>query len=299
MSKRSDQYPFKTENGSTYYSFADGMGKIHLTHSSYTAKVEDHSHNFVELVCITAGEGVHIINGKEYKVCRGDLFIIDYGTSHFFRGRSSSFSWINCIFKPEYLMGITTDITDAKKLLYYILKSANPTEHENDTVSLNTNLRINGEDVVSIFYDMLREYDEKSCGYQEIIEHYLLIVLKKISRKLFLAAEDDKKSLIMEKIRRDIDNAQLGSISAKQLADSYFMSKTVFSENFKKYMGVSFREYVTKMRIEQACRLLLDEDYRISDIQSAVGYHDTKSFYRAFRYHTGMTPSEYKNSKKR
>jgi len=293
MSKRSDLYPLETNAGGPFYPFAEERGKIHLTHSAYTSEVRDHTHGFVEIVCIVEGSGIHIIDGKEYAVHRGDLFLIDCGTRHHFHSNNAELCWINCIFKPENLTSLTADVTDAKKLLLFMC--GNNTEHTDVNINLNTNLRIVGEDTVSIFCDMLREYDRKTHGYEKILEHYLWILLEKIVRKLFFTADNtDKTASIMENVLRDLDNAKLDSISAKRLADSYCMSKPTFSENFKKYMGISFKEYVMSLRIKQACRLLAESELSVSEIQTMVGYHDPKSFYRAFRRYTGTTPTEYK-----
>ena len=297
MAKRSDSYPTDAENAGSYYPFAKEKGEIHITHSSYRPELIDHSHGFAELICITEGEGIHVIDGKEYPAHQGDLFLIDYGTSHKFVSESESFCWINCIFRPEYLTALTDNATSAKKLLCCIFDGS-CTDGDGEGISLNTNLRAAGEDTVAIFRDMLREYDKKAHGYEKILEHYLWILLEKISRKLFLGDEKTKNKTVMESVLSDLDNALPGQVSAKQLADSYFMSKPTFSENFKKYMGMSFSEYVTSARIKHACRLLTEEDCSVAEVQLAAGYQDSKSFYRAFRRYTGLTPSEYKKKNK-
>ena len=55
---------------------------------------------------------------------------------------------------------------------------------------------------------------------------------------------------------------------------------------------MSFLEYVTRLRINRACELLLTTELQIGEIQSCTGYQDAKAFYRAFRRCTGMTPTE-------
>jgi len=45
--------------------------------------------------------------------------------------------------------------------------------------------------------------------------------------------------------------------------------------------------------MEHAKYLLNTEDANISEVSYSVGYDDYRSFYRAFKKHTGLTPSEY------
>lgn len=52
-------------------------------------------------------------------------------------------------------------------------------------------------------------------------------------------------------------------------------------------------EYVTRLRMEQAKRLLEDEHVRVYEVSQAVGYQDSRYFSQIFRKYTGETPSEY------
>ncbi|MCI8388396.1 MAG: AraC family transcriptional regulator [Clostridiales bacterium] len=283
-------------NSGDYYYFCSERGKIYMTSSVYMPVLSEHTHEFVELVCITEGCGIHTINGHSMRVRRGDLFLIDYGVRHNFHPLSEPFAWINCIFKPEFLSRVFSTQKSAASLLYYIFY--HNTQSDPDAVSLNVNLRSEDTDICAMFEDMLIEYNDKNHGYEDILEHYLMILLTKIARRIFSTADDyvDRMSdsdVINDVISR-LDNSEPGSISAKELADSYFLSQSAFSSNFKKMVGVSFLEYVTKLRVNRACELLLTTDLQISEIQSYAGYQDAKAFYRAFKKYVGMTPTQYR-----
>ncbi|MGL6216691.1 MAG: helix-turn-helix domain-containing protein, partial [Lacrimispora sphenoides] len=45
--------------------------------------------------------------------------------------------------------------------------------------------------------------------------------------------------------------------------------------------------------------LLNTEDANISEVSYSVGYDDYRSFYRAFKKHTGLTPSEYQTGQQK
>lgn len=279
------------------YEYDPEMGRIIMTSSIYRPFLIEHTHGFVELVCITRGCGIHTIDGHTVRTRRGDIFLIDYGVKHNFHPLSEPFEWINCIFRPELLCDVFSTQESAASLLYYIFyhnKLSDP-----NAVTLNINLRSDNEDVSSMFEDMLREYNDKKHGYEDILEHYLMIILTKIARRIFSETENRGDMSISGDIIIDVINrlnrSEPGSVSAKQLADSYFLSQSSFSTKFKEKVGMSFLEYVTRLRINRACELLLTTELQIGEIQSCTGYQDAKAFYRAFRRCTGMTPTEYRD----
>lgn len=282
----------------SHYTFAEEMGEIHLTQSVFLPeRLFEHTHDFVELVCITGGCGIHTIDGHPNRTRRGDIFLIDLGVKHTYEALSPGFTWINCIFRPQYLCDVFATHESALQLLSYIFYH-NVTS-DRDALCLTVNLREEGEDLSPIFENMLQEYDGKKPGYTDILEHYLKILLTKIARHIYTVESQyenyGEKNRIIEEVVRELNRTSPESLSAKQFADRYFMSQSAFSASFKKYTGSSFLEYVTRLRIQDACELLLTTDATIYDVQCRVGYQDPKSFYRAFRRFTNMTPSEYKS----
>lgn len=82
-------------------------------------------------------------------------------------------------------------------------------------------------------------------------------------------------------------------LSRDSLAAALFISPSYFSIQFKKEMGVSFMEYLTKIRITVAIELL-KSNLRINDIAERVGYRNRNRFIINFKEITGFTPSEYR-----
>ncbi|MCM1122788.1 MAG: AraC family transcriptional regulator [Eubacterium sp.] len=81
----------------------------------------------------------------------------------------------------------------------------------------------------------------------------------------------------------------LTDIAAKQELSLHYLSH-FFKENF----GVSFQQYVSKIRCEKAQQLLLLTDDSLLDISISTGFSDPKYFNRAFREQYGCTPKEYR-----
>ncbi|OBZ14997.1 hypothetical protein A8L34_14045 [Bacillus sp. FJAT-27264] len=83
-------------------------------------------------------------------------------------------------------------------------------------------------------------------------------------------------------------------ISLQGIATKMNMSEAHFSRLFRKHTGVSYIDYVTQLRMEQAKRLLSKPDVRIYEVSVGVGYQDARYFSQLFRKYTGETPTEFK-----
>lgn len=279
------------------YFFAEELGKIHVTESVFIDSVELHTHEFVEIVCVTEGCGIHYIDGESIRVRRGDIFLIDYGVSHTYESMTEPFCWINIIFRPEFLGGDYPVLTNALQLLSYLRDHR--LQPIPDISLCRQNLRSDDWDGAVFFEDMLREYNNRASDYSSVLEHMLSILLIRLSRQFFvqLKQENTPFDRILPDIIRQLNQNLPVDISARVLAEKYFMSPSAFSTHFQRAMGCSFRDYVTNLRIRHACALLLTTDSPVGDIQSRCGYNDSKSFYKAFRRYMDMTPIEYRKSK--
>ena len=70
-----------------------------------------------------------------------------------------------------------------------------------------------------------------------------------------------------------------------------------FCKVFKNYTGITFVEYLTRLRIEKSKSLLLNPHKRISEVAFEVGFESLTQFNRSFKKHTGMTPTEFRTQK--
>ena len=80
------------------------------------------------------------------------------------------------------------------------------------------------------------------------------------------------------------------------IAQRLEMTDPGFSRFFKRNTGHGFIELMRKLRIQRACRLLLQSDMSVSDICFEVGYANLPNFNRHFRVETGQTPSDYRRA---
>lgn len=84
------------------------------------------------------------------------------------------------------------------------------------------------------------------------------------------------------------------SISVADLAALENYNVTYFNEWFKSLTGHSPVAYLRRIRVEEACRRLLETDLDVGAIAEQVGYENHSSFTRAFKQIMGMSPQDYR-----
>jgi AraC family L-rhamnose operon regulatory protein RhaS len=72
------------------------------------------------------------------------------------------------------------------------------------------------------------------------------------------------------------------------------MSRRRFTHLFREMTGSTWAVYLTRLRIDYACRLLQETSRSILSTAFECGYDDLSLFYRVFRRQTGMTPREWR-----
>ncbi|MCP2520964.1 helix-turn-helix transcriptional regulator, partial [SCandidatus Aminicenantes bacterium Aminicenantia_JdfR_composite] len=80
----------------------------------------------------------------------------------------------------------------------------------------------------------------------------------------------------------------------KKLAKHFNLNYSYLCELFKREIGMSFSEYLTKIRIKRAKKLLRDKSLLIKQISYKVGYRHISNFNHDFKKQTGLSPLEYR-----
>lgn len=84
-------------------------------------------------------------------------------------------------------------------------------------------------------------------------------------------------------------------IDLEKLAQHVFVSTYYLSRLFRREMGVTFSDYLTKVRVSRAKELLM-EGRTVEDVCGRVGYNDSNYFIKIFKKYVGVTPSKYRKS---
>lgn len=119
-----------------------------------------------------------------------------------------------------------------------------------------------------------------------------------VFRELFLSQNvADKHESLMREVEAYINTHYTERITNQTLAKLFGFVPSYISHMFKEYKGVSPCDYLTQVRIDNACRIIRSEtDLNFGELALNLGFTDSSYFSRIFKKEIGMTPSEYRAS---
>lgn len=85
-------------------------------------------------------------------------------------------------------------------------------------------------------------------------------------------------------------------ITLDEVSKMTYLSKSYFSKMFSDEMGITFSNYITKVRIEKSKQILLDETIKLIDVGYMVGFIDQSYFIKCFKKFVGLSPGRYRKN---
>lgn len=131
----------------------------------------------------------------------------------------------------------------------------------------------------------------------ESVAYHVFELLQLIHSNYITLTESSKDADLIEKITLLIDEQFSNpNLSREYVAEQCGTSIFAISRAFKKISNLTYIDYLTNIRIEQAKKLLKNSKLSLNDIAANVGYINLSSFIRTFKKKTGETPSKYRNT---
>ena len=121
---------------------------------------------------------------------------------------------------------------------------------------------------------------------------------EKSDEKLEITGENREhvKSVIKKAQDYILNNFAKLDISLILIAEYVYLNPAYFSKLYKKATGESYVDYITRLRIKEAKRLLKESNIKIGDIGTRVGYPNTQYFCTLFKRIVGLSPVEYRET---
>jgi AraC-like DNA-binding protein len=262
---------------------------------------EPHSHDFMELVYVHSGEGLHLHGSHRYPLFAGDCFVIVPGEHHgYTAGRSLRIT--NFLFYPQILSGFEKDLEQIPGFIRFF--SLEPLFRQETSFRYKLHLNpIQQKTVIGLRDHIQREMSEQTPGFRPLCTSLFIQLLIFISRSFDISItsqqvrnEFDGKEKTVAMAISFLEQNYSSDVSVEDIAKCAFVSSSRLSHVFKSATGISLIDYLTKLRINRACELCSTTNKNVSEIAYLLGFHDPSYFSRAFKQQTGKTPSEYRKS---
>lgn len=147
-----------------------------------------------------------------------------------------------------------------------------------------------------LFLHMIQELQLRKDIYPDLLVTYLKELLLLLHRQVLESNLKSKKSNPeIERAIRFFNENYASDILMNEYAKEHHLSISWFTRCFKQYTGLPPTQYLLSLRIQNAQSLLENSTYNISEIASAVGFHDPLYFSRLFKKQIGVSPEHYRN----
>lgn len=124
-----------------------------------------------------------------------------------------------------------------------------------------------------------------------------LETLNRWLRRVFSTLQDSgAASSLIGKMRFYIDRNYMKDLNLAALADEFHISTTYVSRLFTQESGLSFVDYLAKIRVEKAVILIRTTNLKLYEISEQVGFHSQEHFSRTFKKQIGVSPRQYISS---
>ncbi|MCL2718813.1 MAG: AraC family transcriptional regulator [Lachnospiraceae bacterium] len=228
--------------------------------------IENKVVDFHDLTYIVSGKGVYLIDGVENPVSAGDLVYISNGhirqawTSH---DEPLEVYAINFTQNPETLLPFS-----------FVSKIGHDPK------------------IIALFTQLTRVWREREELFSVDASALSLQIIVELIRRLCKDKPENRMDLRIEKVKDYINVNYEKPLSVPELADIVGLHPTYLGALFMQCESQSIKDYINKIRINQAYEIIRAEMLPVNEVAYICGYTDTFYFSRVFKKYIGVPPSQ-------
>ncbi len=268
-----EQIHYQTETGTKYV--------IYDTDGFFNS---NHWHNGLEIEYIISGKITLTIDGTECVLLPGGFAVVNSRTIHS----------VVCREKSRHLLlqipydTLKNNIPDIDIMMFSCTCSS-PEEYTDDLLEVREEL-----ESLKQLYEAPRN-DGFLLLFRSIVFRllYKLVMNFKSSADPTLKKKTDKNIERLGNVIRFARQHYAESITLSDAAETIALNREYFARFFRKYMGMTFMDYVFAVRLEHVYHDILTTDYTIGSIADKNGFcHNYKLFVKKFKEQYGCSPAE-------
>ena len=253
----------------------------------------EHHHDFCELVIVTCGSAQHRLEGNDFPVTTGDVFLLQGQQSHYFHDRKN-LDLINIMYDPEQ---IDLPENELRKLPGYcamfILEPAYRHRHRFASRLHLTQIPLARAEQVAA--EMEKESTEKADGYAVALRAKLMELIVYLSRAYNTTETTEAQALLrVGHVIGALENNFSKDWKLDDLLKISGMSRSNLMRVFRKATGQPPVDYLIRLRIQKSMRLLCSADMSVTEIALETGFNDSNYFSRQFHKIIGESPTAYR-----
>lgn len=272
------------------------MNKFVIRRKLRYCTINEHRHEYIEIIYVLKGEFEQSIEGKKYKMKKGDFCIFDKNTRHSCEAINENNIVINILITPKFFDGVFMHLLcDDNYISNFIVNTLYSMNSTQNFIKFHIE---EGTTLQMILHNLLIEYFSENTRSIAAINGYLLILFTELSRALIQINKksiDESQKFIKEQVLNYI-RKNYKDINLKTMAKFFNFHPSYLSNLIKKEFGKNLKDLIMEVRMAEACNLLENTNITIEAIINEIGYVNNSYFYKIFKKEYGCTPIEYRNN---
>lgn len=256
-------------------------------------RIACHWHEEIEILVVTKGSAVLILNNDRYELKEGYVAFILPNHLHLVTALlGDTFDFYAVVFHPDLLSSFIQDVIQQQYFDSVLQENILfPT-----VLSAQEAKEFGIADVLSDIYAL---FAKKEPCFELLIKARLYVVwslyyLHGTSSASVSERTSDYRIALVKSIIDYIHTHYESQITLDILAAYFHLSREHLCRLFKKMTRMSPIEYLNFYRISTSTRLLRETDHEISDIALEIGFNNISYFNRTFKRYMHVTPGEYR-----
>ena len=253
-----------------------------------------HCHQEIQLTLILKGEGTLIIGNSMHTFGPNEVYLIGADIPHVFKSDVSYFAedsiknvhTLNIFFNTKGKLASLFDLPELKSITTFFSN-----HYSGFRIPQHAFTDIAGK-IQNIKY---------ASGMDQLMQFFLLLKsLSSIEDAIPLAPDvkpktyTDYEGIRLSSIYNFILQHYNRDITLQEVAAAAYMTPQAFCRYFKKHTRVTFVTFLNDVRINEACKKLIDGTYdSVSSVAYDCGFNSITNFNRVFKSTTGKSPREY------
>lgn len=268
------------------------MGKL-ITIRPHTRFIHfpPHTHDYVEMVYMCAGQTTHIVNGRSINLRQGELLFLSQRATHEICKAQLQDVAVNFIVLPHFFNSILTAMGEEETPLRRFLvdclcgQNTGPGYLHFSVSGVKTIQNL----VENLLWTLLKETPNK----RKVSQLCMTLLFLELTGHTENLVEDQQNMVALQVLRyieASYANCSFGEIVSQLHYDPSWLSREI-----KRATGKNFTQLVQEKRLSQAAFLLRNSSRAVSDIALAVGYENISYFHRIFAHTYGKSPKHYRD----
>ena len=254
-----------------------------------------HSHNYVEIMYMCAGQTTHLVGGGvPVRLQAGELLFLNQRASHAIQRADAGDVAVNFIVLPQFFdfaFGIIGSTNLIGRFLLGTLKNGGG---EISHLLCHTAGLLPVQNLVESMIWSLLNSEPGARRANQMRMAMLLLDLLNHHDCIEVQGEAGQGSPLVLAALREIEDDCRGA-SLTRVAAQYHVSLPYLSALVRQATGSTFKELLQQKRLDRAQQLLRGTALPVQAVAEAVGYETTSYFYAIYKKTFGITPKEYRD----